>query len=74
VNLNRRGRVGGEDPVYFGPGFGPTYTPPFLPPRTDETFPASREHVLPEQRVTGTGPWTYAMLLAGLGALYLASK
>lgn len=74
MNLARRSRMG-EDPVYYGPGFGPGYTPPFLPSAPGETFPADRQHDLPEIVVKGDGPWTYAMLIAaGLGALYLASK
>lgn len=70
MNLNRRtARLG--DTVYYGPGFGPDYTPPFLPSQPGETYPASRTHELPEVRVTGTGPWTYAMLALAAVSIYL---
>jgi len=58
--------------VYFGPGFGPA-TPPLNPDA--ETFPASREHELPEIAVKGEGPWTYLALLAALaGTAYVLGK
>lgn len=63
MNLPRRARgLGADSP----------YTPPFQP--AAETFPASREHELPEQHVTGEGPWTYGMLALAAIGLYLTVK
>lgn len=62
MNLRHISRVGADAP----------FTPPFNP---SETFPVNREHVLPEQRVTGSGPWTYAMiLLAAFGVWKISGR
>lgn len=74
MNLSRLGETSPTGLPYYGPGFGPGYTPPFLPSQSGETFPASREHELPEMHVTGKGPWTYAKLALAAFGIYLLAR
>lgn len=58
----------------LGPRIRLSADPPATPPFQPETFPASREHELPEQSVKGEGPWTYAMLALAAVGIYLLAR